>query len=529
MNNRIVIAFSLCATLFCGMCARLIYLSYNDSLATVAKQQTSYTLTVSKSRANIYDCDMRKLVNRDSELTACVLPTIENLSKLKGVADISNLSSTTPFITKLDEEIVDDNISVFETPKRYRDEQLACHIIGYTNSEGSGVSGIERAFDSFLTENGVTQSITYSVNGLGESLGGIAPKKSKTGNEQAGVVLTIDSEIQSIIEAIGQQYIQKGAILVISPNGDIKGLASFPSYSQNNLEKSVSDTKNSPMINRVLSAYAVGSSFKISTAVCAIESGINEIWYRCNGAIDVNGQKFSCHNRKAHSILTMKKAMGQSCNTYFIKLGLMLDKVILRNTASDLSFGKSFLLADGIESDSGTLPTLENLDNTAEVANFSFGQGKLTATPLQISLMMSCIVNGGEMPYPRLVIGTTQDKQTIDEQPKKATMRVMSKSTSDTLLEYLTYDVMETENQYALPISTTAGGKTATAQTGRYDNGVEQLNAWFSGFFPAKNPEYIVTVLCENGVLGNLSASPVFQKIADQIATVKELNGNVAN
>lgn len=76
---------------------------------------------------------------------------------------------------------------------------------------------------------------------------------------------------------------------------------------------------------------------------------------------------------------------------------------------------------------------------------------------------------------------------------------------------------MSRSGQNAKPTKTTAGGKTATAQTGNFKNGEEILQGWFTGFFPAEDPQYVVTVLCEEADSGNSSASPVFREIADRI------------
>ena len=76
----------------------------------------------------------------------------------------------------------------------------------------------------------------------------------------------------------------------------------------------------------------------------------------------------------------------------------------------------------------------------------------------------------------------------------------------------------------AKPTLVTAAGKTATAQTGSFDeNGEEILDVWFAGYFPAESPKYVVSVMVEHGRTGNLSAGPVFANIADQITLLDEI------
>ena len=79
-------------------------------------------------------------------------------------------------------------------------------------------------------------------------------------------------------------------------------------------------------------------------------------------------------------------------------------------------------------------------------------------------------------------------------------------------------DTVYKETSIAVPENVTAGGKTSTAQTGRFDEtGAELLNCWFTGFFPADCPKYAVTVLVEDGYTGNATAGPIFKEIADKI------------
>jgi penicillin-binding protein 2 len=96
----------------------------------------------------------------------------------------------------------------------------------------------------------------------------------------------------------------------------------------------------------------------------------------------------------------------------------------------------------------------------------------------------------------------------------------MSESTADFLRQAM-HDTIQISVQTALPQTVTAGGKTSTAQTGIFKaDGSEMVQVWFTGFFPYENPQYAVTVLCEDGISGTLTAAPVFAKIADAISAL---------
>ena len=141
------------------------------------------------------------------------------------------------------------------------------------------------------------------------------------------------------------------------------------------------------------------------------------------------------------------------------------------------------------------------------------------ATPVQVARMMSSVVNGGATPEAVLVEGTTESGRMVDARTEiPAPVKAMSSEVAGILQEDLAACVMEGENQNAKPQYISAGGKTATAQTGRFhENGDEVLQGWFAGFFPAENPRYVVVVLCEDARSGNQDASPVFREIADRL------------
>ena len=97
----------------------------------------------------------------------------------------------------------------------------------------------------------------------------------------------------------------------------------------------------------------------------------------------------------------------------------------------------------------------------------------------------------------------------------------MEESTARQLQLLLSYAVMADDSSGALPETVTAGGKTATAQTGRFDEEGDELEeGWFAGFFPAEDPRYVVVVLAENEGFGNNTAAPVFAAVADGIAAL---------
>lgn len=514
-----------------GLVGQLSWIVSSDQLAQTAQTQSKYTLTVADERGFIYDCKMQPLVGTEQRWQTAVFPTPQNQKKVLDAVEPERKQTVTelletgkPFVTETTEAVDAEMVYSFSVPERYTENQTAVHLIGYLDYNGSGVTGIEKEYDSFLADSGKKIQVTGMLNALQQTIAGVEPEIRIEGAENAGVVLTLDCRIQQIIESIGSQMLDKGAIVVMDPyNGQIRAMASFPAYSPSNLGEAVNDQENKPMLNRALLGYSVGSTFKIVTAAAAMQSLGREYCltreYTCEGAVDVYGQVFRCHLRSGHGELDMFDAMRESCNPWFIGLGQETGGEALLKTAENLGFGETMMLYGDITASGGTLPSVDSLQAPAAVANFSFGQGELTASPVQIARMTAAVVNGGKLVSPTLVLGTTDDGKTLQSSALPVSRQAISSEIAAQLKVMLAYAVMSDDSSGAKPELVTAGGKTATAQTGQYDeDGNELEQGWFTGFFPADEPQYVVTVLAENEGFGNTSAAPVFAEIADAVA-----------
>lgn len=538
MEKRLIAIFCLISVCAALMFVRVGSIAVDPELADTAATQSRYTLTFGTTRGQIYDCRMRPLVDQEERFLAACLPMPENMAALSSssilLGDIAALSeSGRPFLVSCAFPQTDiPGVEIFSVTRRSSSDQLARHIVGYCDGDGNGVTGIEKAFDDFLKRDAQSSSITYTVDGMRRPLTGTDPEISLAESPQWGVVLTIDSRIQEIVEKAGDTYLSSGAIVVMEPStGKIRACASFPQYDPCDIAGAVQDTEHSPLLNRAFLAYNAGSTFKICTAAAALTQSIPaSTQYECTGAIEVQPaasaaalgalpQLFRCHDLSGHGIIDLRQAMMSSCNPYFIQLGLALEPQTLLNMAADLSFGKETRFADGMTSAAGILPEARTLLSPAAQANLSFGQGDLTATPIQIAQMICAIVNGGNTPAASLIEGLTEDGQWITQPADASTcVKAMDAETAAQIQEFLIASVMEEPDQNAKPRYVTAGGKTGTAQTGILrDDESEVLRGWFAGFFPAEDPQYVVAVLAEDAVSGNRDASPAFRAIADAL------------
>ncbi|HEZ7986132.1 MAG TPA: penicillin-binding protein 2 [Ruminococcus sp.] len=495
----------------------------------LAEERSELKIVAGTSQGTIYDRNMTPMINCSKTYSAVAVPAaLSREETAKFALDkeefYNKFDKGKPFVFSCGKETPESaGLTVFSMPQRYSENMPAQHIIGYL-SDGKGVSGLEYAYDQVFRGESGENSVTYSVDGFGHVLIGDGKEVIRSSAVKTGVVTTIDIDIQRICEEASKEA-GKGAIVVSEVNtGDILALASFPGYSVNDLESAISD-ENSPMINRALYSYGVGSIFKLVTACEGIRENFGGYMYRCDGCIDINGVKFRCHMLDGHEIQNMSEAIANSCNTYFISLSRNLSVSRFRSLAYELGFGKETFLCAGMTGSAGVLPAMKDLMLPAEMANFSFGQGKLTATPLQISALTCAVANGGELPELRLIKGMTVDgKQSANEKPPRLS-RTIDESISNELRNMMVAAVRDNENSNARTFYTTVGAKTSTAQTGRFDEeGNEFCHAWITGFFPTDKPEYAVTVLVEDGGYGNDAAAPIFREIVDKIAIMKNFS-----
>ena len=528
MKKRIALVLMLFIFTIGLITARLSLISTAEPLMVAAKQQSAVVLKVAETRGKIYDRYLRLITDRDTKNIAAILPNDQAADVV--MRDIEpqyraqfqqKLTGMEPFLWEVrSSQLFAKGLEVFEVPQRYSDIQPAVHLIGQLDAAtGHGASGLEKAYDDLLRSAGGMLQMRYSADAMRRGNYVQLPEIIDTGYQnKSGIVLTLDLDIQLIAEKAASK-LNKGAVVVMEPNtGDILACASVPAFDPNNAAKALK-SDGQPFFNRALAAYNVGSTFKLLTAAAALESGVSvERSFECKGFIEIKDQVFRCHNLAGHNELDMTQAMNKSCNPYFISLALHTGGQTLLYKAKQLGFGTALELAPGMFTASGSLPDEAELTAPAAVANFGFGQGRLTATPIQISTLISAFANGGGAVTPRLVMGSTVNGENIDRSTAVYSQRRLFTPQAAEAVKQLMISVVEQgSGKNAAPSHGGAGGKTASAQTGQFINGEERVHAWFSGFYPARQPRYVITVLAEDGDSGSTAACPVFAEIADGI------------
>lgn len=498
-----------------------------NEYSQVAENSGARSLTVAHSRGIIYDRRLRRLTNESTVTVSVVKPTLSALNTLRNVLDDNEFSAISkeisrqnPVLLRIGNTVECDDIMTLPVYNRYSFRQTASHIIGYlSDGETKGVSGIESSFDSFLSSHSGQLDVRYFANANGSGLPGTDFELVNNNyNSSGGVVLTIDKKFQSALESAADKCrLKKGAAVMLDINsGEIVAAVSRPDYDRSNISACLTD-ENLPLFNRVLGSYPVGSVFKPLVAASALEQGIDPLAeFDCKGYTVSGGKTFKC--MKNHGTVNMASALAYSCNCYFINLIEKLDVCEVLEAAKNLGFGSSIELADNLCTYSGNLPEAAELELAGARANFSFGQGSLTANVIQVACLYSVLANGGEYKKPYLVKGLCDENMTVyDEYASPSPVKVFSESTADTVSLFLELAVREGTGASAQVENCRVAGKTATAQTGEYFGGEERVVTWFAGFYPYEKPEYVLVVMCEDGDSGSSDCAPVFSQTVDCI------------
>ena len=480
-----------------------------------------YTVEIKDSRGDFYDCKGEKLTGDECVYYVVFLPCDESLLRFATETSgeerdegLKNLRNNKPAVIKRKNKISGKGIYSFKTAERYGENLGLEHIIGYLNGEGNGVTGLEKTYNELIKSNGNTE-LFFETSALGEFLLGANPQIKKT-SPMGSVYLTIDKKIQKICKNAAES-IEMGAVIVTEiATGKIRGMVSKPSFDLRNLKASVNDSR-SPFLNRALNAYSVGSVFKPLIAAAMLETSNHNFTFNCTGYTDIMGIRFYCNNRNGHKTMDLNTAIINSCNTYFYNAATTVNPNVFMELATVLGFGKKVILADGVNAVSGTFTTLEELEKSkANIANFAIGQGNISLSPLVVANLYSAIANGGQYFSPQLIEGYTENGE-YHKNSQTNKKLVFSKKTAEFLKQYLINAVEFGTGKNAKSPKFGSGGKTATAQTGRYVNNREILNAWFCGFFPSNNPKYVIIVLVEDASSGSTDSAPIFKKISEEI------------
>ncbi len=429
--------------------------------------------------------------------------------------------------------------------------EAAFHLVGYVSrinakelqrlaSQGFGPddflgrSGLEAQFERLL--RGKKGRRLVEVDALGRIRRVVAEEPPQIGKS---ILLTIDS----IFEKVAYNLLEdrSGAIVLLDPrDGRLLALVSAPGvdphrflkgFSFEEWKKITTDIKH-PLLNKAILAYHPGSTFKLVTAMAALEKRVisptKEIF--CPGFYRLGRRVFRCWRSWGHGKVDLIKAIEVSCDTYFYRVGELVGIDTLSQFARACGFGRPTGLGFPGEK-SGLVPdrawklrVFKVPWQKGETLNVAIGQGALMATPLQLAKFLAAVVNGGHLYKPWYVYQVFDPYGEILEEygPKLEGNLPAHPNTLRLLKKGLVAAVngKEGTGKAAKLEKVTVGGKTGTAQIVGMKKRIksEKLpylkrdHAWFIAYAPASKPEIVMVVFVEHGGHGGSAAAPLAGK-----------------
>ncbi len=505
---------------FALLAARLFWLTTDPVLAHEASEQSTKTVRIASERPDFCDRFGRKLTGASEQTYAMVLPSEPGSYAVLGCVPTQyreefteKMQSAQPFAIRVNEDYGMVPAKTFSLFERYSDDGLCAHLIGTLDANGEGASGLEAALNEYLSAGNSGLYISELVNANGRLCAGTTPTLYTDGAKAQDVTLTIDADIQRIAAECAEKRIKRGcAVVMDTDTAQLLALVSLPDFCQNDVAAALEENDGA-LVNKALEAYNVGSIYKPVIAAAALESGTSLPIFECTGVYETDGSIYNCNDSTAHGTTDLAHALTVSCNTYFVALAQRTGAQNVYAMAKLLGFGTRLDLFCAYGSGGGNMPTLAELSHSYELCNNSFGQGKLLASPLQVAAYTNAIASGGVWRDPSVLL-SLGSQQT----PQAQALRVMRKETANTLRDYLTQAVESGTGQNAALEFAQVAGKTGTAQTGGFDeSGAQRTICWFTGFFPADNPKYTITIMTLDGGYGYENAAPVFADIANAL------------
>jgi len=393
-----------------------------------------------------------------------------------------------------------------------------------------------RAEDALRGSAGTKQ---VEVNATGRVMRELARREGQSG---ADVQLTVDAKLQGYVQA--RLAGESAAVVMIDcETGDLVANASAPSYDPNLFIGGIAskdydpllNSKYRPLVNKtVQGAYPPGSTFKMMTAMAALEEGIvgpEETVY-CPGHLTVSGRRFHCWKRVGHGWMDLANSLKQSCDVYYYDLAVKVG--IEKITAMANRFGLGIRHELELSSvNSGLTPTMQwKRTNRGEdwvvgdTVNASIGQGFMLTTPLQLAVMTARIATGKQI-TPRL-IKSVDGVETDKVEP--ATLGMNENNLRQ--MRRAMYEVVNDRRgtgyrSRIIGEGLRMAGKTGTSQV-RNITAAERArgvtknadlpwerrdHALFVSFAPYDKPRYAMAVLVEHGGGGSTAAAPIARDV----------------
>jgi penicillin-binding protein 2 len=448
----------------------------------------------------------------------------------------------------------------------YPEGDLMSHIVGYTGRVADedlagrddpvlqlatmrfGKKGVERSLEDDL--RGRAGAVQVEVNAVGRVVRELDRTEGQPGSN---ALLTIDLDLQKFAADKMKEH-QSGSVVVLDViTGDVLAMVSTPGFDPSTFARGITQTEwrdllenpERPLHNKAIAGvYPPGSTYKMVTALAALESKAIDPWTRlpCLGFLELGSIKFHCWLKGGHGSTNVVEAIASSCDCFFYEAARRAGVDRVSDMAARLGFGRISELGLPGES-SGNQPTRawkqEKVGKPwqhGDTFNLGIGQGYMNCTPLQLAIMTARIANGGYEVQPNLLLAKATPREELGPPPTRSKPAAPSLRLNPQHLAMIregmnqvvnsgigTANALRRDSQgKVLDPSLAFAGKTGTAQVKRItererEMGITQASlpwhlrhhALFVCYGPVDNPRYACAVIVEHGMAGGATAGPI--------------------
>lgn len=439
--------------------------------------------------------------------------------------------------------------------RNYPYHELAVHALGYVGevsayeieqglfkniTQGSlvGKAGLEKTYDKYLRgEDGAFMEEVDVAGNVVKHYDSVQPIPGKN------LKLTIDYELQKELEAFTDKHLaflrssgiapgaRAAAVVAIDPrNGAVRAMVSRPGYDPNWFVhgissknwNSINNDTNYPMNNKVITGeYPPGSTFKIVTGSAAFELkkvGLNEPIF--DGGFHPMVPTMGNAGGEVLGWLTFIKALAMSDNVYFYELGYRVGIDNIEKYAHIFGFGERTGI--DLEGESKGLVASKKVKREiwdedwrlGDTFNAAIGQGFNLTTPIQLSVMLSIVANGGTKYQPYLVDSITNSDGSLFEKPKRAEGKHID--VSQQTIDYIRMGMSATTQEGGTASYFAGLPKPIAGKTGTAENSHGRDHGLFVAYGPVDDPELVVVCIVEQGGFGSIAAGPIVYKAFEE-------------
>ena len=576
-----LVAALMCCVCFAGLAARLAYLQLfsGDWYTSRALGQQLRDTVVPADRGRIYSADgvllaansscwtlrasPREMPEEKLSLAAQGLAEILELDEAKLLEKFSDRTSndcllryrverdTADRVRDFCEENSITGIRINQDSKRwYPEGEFLASVLGFTNVDNAGVSGLELKYNDVLTgQNGV---VLTAVNAWGYTLEQ-SYETEKVPLEGSGLRLTVDANIQHYLEnaldyAVKEHHVAARAVgIVMDVNtGAVLAMSTTPAYDPNQprviydaaARKAVDALTGSERAaalqlaqqtqwrNKAVSdLYEPGSVFKLITCAAALDAGAitKHSSFYCGESISVAGTRFHCANHKRHGAQSVTQALENSCNQSFIQIGARLGREAFCDYFAAFGLREPTGIDLPAEPKKSLYYTADRM-GPVELASCAFGQSSKISY-LEMAAAVCAVVNGGKLMQPYVVSEIlAPDGSTIEQLSPVCKRQVLKAETSQTMREMMEAVVLYGGGRNAQIPGYRVGGKSGTSQ--KLDSADEKARiASFVAVAPIDDPQFLCLVCLDEPhswtTAGGSLSAPVCAEVLEQTLVYK--------